>query len=255
MKRVIHKYIPAIFTLYIAINTILSLYGSQLCESQGCNLVKSLTTIEAIYINIAGLVFALIILILSIQLDKNIKYKIFLEYLLYIGFIFESVLIVFQIRLLETICYYCFGVFGFIAILSLYHLNRVKLITTFVTILMAFFLLKFIPYTNVLDNNQTTYLFTSQTCKHCKAVKEYFEVNKIDYKNLDVALAQNQNLLSQFNINSIPTLFIKNSKGIEILNGEKEIIERFESKKNPNQPTSINFNSNEESCNINTICE
>jgi glutaredoxin len=260
MKKIFNIYIPILFLIYIFVNMLLNLFGAEICKSEGCSIVKSLTTIEPNFLNILGLLFASLILFLSQKSFKSDSYSKYLNYILFCGFVFESVLIIFQIRLLDSLCYYCLGIFGFITILSLYHLERVRVISTFLMILIAFFMLKFIPYKAILDESTTTYMFTSKSCKHCIVAKEYLNSNSIEFKNLDVEKIENQNFLTQFGIDSIPTMLIKNGQNFELIKGDRAIIDYFESLKNINFHQeegifSIQPSSEEEECRINTICE
>jgi len=272
LKKILYLYIPSIFSIYILVNLTSLLLGSQICESSGCKIVDSLTKIEPLYLNILGALFSFTLIFLGFKYLKTQKefYQNSFKTILFTGFLFESILIIFQLTLLDSICYFCFGVYAFITILALLTLKPLNVIFAFIALFIAFNTLKFIPYNSkLLDKDNSYYIFSSEDCKHCKNLKKYLIEKEVKYIKKDVTKIENTHMLSSFNIKTIPTLFAKTNKGFDIVVGDEKIIEYLESKNSldfsfgatTNSFSNFNFsndtatNNSGDGCSITEICE
>lgn len=225
-------YLPLLFAFYIFSNLVLTLNGSALCESEGCKLVDSLTSVKPLYLNILGLLFALSLFFLELLYRKKQKqvFQSLRNILLLNGLVFESILIAFQVFVVKEFCLFCLGVYAFIIVLSFFLLKPSTLLAP-TSIFLAFASLQFIPFNATLQDVKTPntyYIYSSKSCEHCKKLKTYLNEKLIPYIEKDISKAENLFILKYYGIDTIPAMFVKHNQGFEIYVGDQKAINYFQ---------------------------
>jgi len=121
------------------------------------------------------------------------------------------------------------GVYAFLAITLLLTARKYTLaiIPAVISVLMALSFLA-IPASKTFIEQDGTYLIQSPTCPHCKKVKKYMHENNIEFTKIDIKEIEAQHFATFINFKSIPILVIKEGKNIKIINGDKNIIDSYE---------------------------
>ena len=88
-----------------------------------------------------------------------------------------------------------------------------------------------IPQTKSFVIKKGNYLIQSSSCEHCKKVKKYLTINRIAFSKIDIEEIEAKNFATFLNFRQIPILIIKKRKKIEIIKGDKNIINFFETQK------------------------
>jgi uncharacterized membrane protein len=252
----------AFITLQIAL--ILS-KGEALCFNDGCRVVEKLTIIPPLYINLAGLLYFVVLFCASRwSRDRSgSRPERRPRLLLLLGLAVEGVLVSYQIFVIQTFCTYCFVILAIIVVLNLLcGWQQVRIAAPlFAAILAASAILNFSPASLLALKSETLdsgtyavrkcavpvkklYLFFSADCSHCKHVLTLlencnsceFHFNPVDSKDtlalpgLDYNPSYNPSLnrivLSLLNIPAIPVLLVQNQDGLTFIKGE-ESINRF----------------------------
>ena len=182
MKKTSLVYLPILFFLYIAIETVLKLFGSTLCESDGCALADSLLNFDSIYLNFIGLIDASIILIAGWLSYKKRIDKVFFYLVLFASLAFESIMIGYQFFVSPVMCKFCLGVYSFLIIMTILSSYR-RLVAVIPVIASIWIALSFLamPKTEAFVIKDGNYLIQSPTCSHCKKVKKYLKENNIEF--------------------------------------------------------------------------
>ena len=256
------RIIALIASIGVGIQTVLNLFsGSSICPTQGCKIVEELTLIQPFWLNLSGLFFFLAVF-WSLKALKN---KTFFSIdpvgvLLLGGFIFDGVLLAYQIFVVNTFCLYCFCVFACVLVLNVMHGRRQSAwsLTALAVILLSFSILRFAS-----DNGQPerfslkaaawgvrscsaptkeVYLIFSSSCPHCKKVIQSLDqcnscdlyLNPIDHietlnlagiERIDTFTPQtNRHMLELLDINAIPVLVSKGPDSYDIIRGEDNIL-------------------------------
>lgn len=228
MKKVSFIYLPIIFFLYIAIETLLKSIGSTLCESDGCALADALLRFDSLYLNYIGLIDAIAILGAGWLSYKRYINEKFFYLVLFASLAFESIMIGYQFFVSPEMCKFCMGVYAFLivmVVLSLYK-RLIIIIPVIVSIWVSLSFLA-IPKTEAFVIKDGNYLIQSQTCSHCKKVKEYLKENNIEFTKLSIEDVEAKNFVTFLNFKSIPILITKEGKSVQVINGDKNIIESF----------------------------
>jgi glutaredoxin len=232
MKKVSFIYLPILFFIYVTVEAVLKLFHSTLCESTGCLLADSLLRFDSIYLNFIGVFDALAILMVGIlTFNKKITEKLFFVVLISSLF-FETIMLGYQYFASPEMCKFCMGVYTFLLIMTLlsskkYFIMVVPAVIALITSLSFLAIPKSAPF--VIKNGN--YLIQSITCPHCKKVKEYFKEHQIEFTKLTIDDIEARNFATFLNFKTIPILIIKDGKNINIINGDKNIIEFFDKKK------------------------
>jgi len=228
MKKVSFIYLPAIFFIYIAIETVLKLLGSSLCESNGCALADALLRFDSIYLNFIGLFDALIILLAGwLSYKKRIDEKFF-YIILFASLSFESIMIGYQFFVSPEMCKFCMGVYAFLIVMIV--LSSYKRLLIIIPVIISIWVsMSFLamPKSEAFVTKDGNYLIQSPTCSHCKKVKAYLKENRIEFTKIDIKDVEAKNFATFLDFTSIPILIIKDGKDIKIINGDKQIIDSF----------------------------
>lgn len=220
---------PLLFLLYIASELYLKLNKSSMCASSGCELAGALLKFDNLYLYYFGILAASTILILGILSYRKIIPEILFFIVLISSLLFETIMLGYQYYASPEMCVFCMGVYGFLwSILLLsswkYFFMTIPAVLALVTALS--FLA--IPKATSFLPKDGTYLLQSETCPHCKKVKDYMNENNIDFTKIDINQIEAQNFAKFLNFTTIPILITKEGQTIKIINGDKDIINSYE---------------------------
>lgn len=231
MKKISFIYLPILFFIYIAVETLLKLNHSTLCESSGCQLAGSLLWFDSIYLNFMGLANAFVLLVLGWFSYKKVLSKKFFYLVLFASLLFETILIGYQYFVSPEMCKFCLGVYGFLVLMMLLSARKyfLMVLPVIISVITALAVLS-IPKSEAFVVKDGNYLIQSISCKHCKKVKEYMNSESISFKKIDIESVEAQNFATFMNFKTIPILLIKDGNNVQIVNGDKDIIDFFDSK-------------------------
>ena len=228
MKKTSFVYLPILFFLYIAIETVLKLFGSTLCHSDGCALADNLLNFDSIYLNFIGLIDAIMIVVAGWFSYKKKIDEFFFYLILFASLAFESIMIGYQFFVSPEMCKFCLGVYSFLIVMTILAVTKRLLIVVPVVIsiwvAMSFLAM---PKTEAFVIKDGNYLIQSPTCPHCKKVKEYLKENNIAFTKLKIEDVEARNFATFLDFKSIPILIVKDGKNVQIINGDKRIIDSF----------------------------
>jgi len=222
---------PMIILSYLFINLYSIMIGASWCQSEGCEVSKSLLLIDQTDLySIAIVAFAILLLIgIKILKTDSEKLKEFYEFSIFTIMICETILLSYLYFKSGTLCVTCF-IFYILVIIN-YLLVSIKSKKLFVIPFL-------IGSIGVLDLNVDTSsnksltakytLLQAESCEHCKKVKEYLKENSITYKKEDYS--KYSGLFGSLNITKIPVMIVKNNEhNLLILNGVSEITSYLDS--------------------------
>ncbi|SFV55380.1 Vitamin K epoxide reductase [hydrothermal vent metagenome] len=228
MKKLSFVYLPILFFIYLAVEAVLKLNHSTLCESTGCLLADNLLWFDSIYLNFMGLADALIILALGwLSYKKAISEKLFFL-VLFASLGFETILLTYQYFASPEMCKFCMGVYTFLVVIMLLSSKKyfLMVVPVIVSVIVALSFLT-IPKSEAFVTKDGNYLIQSATCKHCKKVKKYLHENNISFTKLNIDDIEARNFATFLNFKTIPILIVKEGKQIHIINGDNNIIDSF----------------------------
>lgn len=216
---------PMIILSYLFINLYLIMIGSSWCQSEGCEVSKSLLNIDQteLYALAIGAFGVLLITGLNILKKDSSKLKKFYKFSLFTIILCETILLSYLYFKSGTLCISCF-IFYLLVIIN-YLILDIKskniFVIPFLIASIGLLDLDVITTPNESINSKYT-LLQSENCEHCLKVKEYLKDNTIEYKKEDYA--KYSGLFSSLNITKIPVMIVKNNENnLLILNGVGEI--------------------------------
>ena len=254
--------ISLIASFITALQAVIGLiYGSIICPNSGCRVVEGLTAISPLYLNFLGLLFFQgVFWGLRFQKNKSTQSVDLLGIFLIAGLVFDSILLAYQIFVVQTFCGYCLLIFVLVLTLNLFYGKRqmVAGIAILGMTLFSFSALTFIP-TGVLSQSEPLktasyglkscstptkeiYLIFSSDCPYCENVLQTLSncnscdlyLNPIDNidslenmkldLNPDFSPEINRLVLGVLGINSVPVLVVKSAEGYRFIKGEKKIV-------------------------------
>jgi uncharacterized membrane protein len=256
------RIIALIASIGVGIQTLLNLFSeSGICPTQGCKIVEDLTLIQPFWLNLLGLFFFLAVFWSLKALKNKTVYSIDpVGVLLLGGFIFDGVLLAFQIFVVKTFCLYCVCVFACVLVLNVMYGRRQTAwsLTALGVILLSFSILSFgsgsaQPERLSLKRaawgirscsapTKEVYLIFSSDCPHCKKVIQSLDqcnscdlyLNPIDpietlnlagIERIDTFAPQtSRRMLELLDINAIPVLVSKGPDSYDIIRGENNIL-------------------------------
>jgi len=262
-RYTIIQWISLLACIFIGLQITFILYrGEAFCLNDSCRIVEKLTIIPALYINIAGLLYFIVLFSASSWSRNRLQSATDKPYiLLLLGLAVEGVLLSYQLFVVHTFCSYCLVIFTIIIILNiLCGWQQIRFAIPLLTaILAAFAVLNFSPASLLALRAETLaagtaavkkcdvpakklYFFFSADCPHCKNVLSVlencnnceFHFNPID-KDQTLAIsglefntsynsALNRVVLSMLEITTIPVLLAQNLEGLTFIKGEESII-------------------------------
>lgn len=230
-------FLPLLLFGYIATETYLKVKHTSLCGDVGCKLAGELLRFDALYLNyfaLAGLFFLIILGSLSL---KNKFFEVLFFMGLYAAIAFEATIISYQFIANPEPCLFCLSIFSSLLLIALFA--HVK---SFPLVLASIFALFMGLNTLAVTQNKSfvtapgLYLIQSETCSHCKKVKQYFADNAITYTAISTKEVNARGFLKFVDISTIPVLIHKEASGITLLTGDTKIIAHFESEKKGEAP-------------------
>ncbi len=240
MKKLAYIYLPFLFLIYVAVEVVLKLNNFSICDSTGCSLADNLLKFDSIYLNYAGVLIAVILVILGRLAYKNEKFEKIFLLALYPSILFETIMIVYQYWANPEMCKFCMGVYAFlIAIAFFSSLKKFLFLVPFILANVAALSFLDIPKAEVFVKKDDYYLIQSATCVHCKRTKAYLKERGIEFTKIDIDEVEPKLFLNFLDIHSIPVLVV-NDKDKKIISGEDAIKEYFanpekDSKKEPRE--------------------
>lgn len=222
-------FLPLLLFVYIAIETYLRLQHTSLCGEVGCALAGELLRFDHIYLNYFGLAGVLSLIVAGYLSRKSRFFETLFFILLYAGIAFEATIIGYQFIANPEPCLFCLSVFSSLLLIAL--LSHVKhFAAVLAAVLFIFIGLKTltIPQNRSFVTAPGLYLIQSETCSHCKRVKEYFSEHDIAYTPIASKEINARGFLKFVDISTIPVLIIKESSSMTILKGDRKIIAYFD---------------------------
>lgn len=220
--------------LFSIFNYILIITGSTLCKSDGCSLAGTMISIDKQYLYLLGALFGSLMTyisyLISDQKKETEKLQELWNVLITGALIFESIIYLHLFITTGTVCTICTVIY--ILIISIFIVTRS--FVNFIPIILSVFLALSLMQTSKINfkvNSQYT-LFQSETCPHCKNVKNFLNDNSIVYSKVNALDSESYSFLQSLNISSIPVLLEKTNDGYRIIEGDTNIINSFNKKNN-----------------------
>ena len=249
----------AIITLQVAF---ILAKGEAFCLNDGCKVVEKLTIIPPLFINLAGLLYFIVLFCASRWAKPRSGGSIDRPgLLLLLGLAVASVLLSYQIFVTRAFCSYCLVIFAIIIALNLLSgWRQIRFAVPLLgAVLASFAVLNFSPASLLALKSESLasgtyavrkcaepakklYFFFSSDCPHCKNVLSVlencnsceFHFNPIDKKqvlalsgleyNPSYSSSLNRVILSMLDISTIPVLLVQNPDGLTFIKGEEGII-------------------------------
>ena len=175
MRFFARVFLPFLLLVYIGIETYLKLQHTSLCGEVGCKLAGELLRFDLIYLNYFGLASVLSLLFLGYRSLKSTFFETLFFIVLYAAIAFEATILSYQFIVNSEPCIFCLGVFSSLLLIALF--SQVKHFTIIIAAVLSILLglsTLTIPQNRSFITIPGLYLIQSETCPHCKKVKEYF---------------------------------------------------------------------------------
>lgn len=237
---------PMIILSYLFINLYLIMIGSSWCQSEGCEISKSLLNIDQTDLYSVAIVAFGIFLFTGLKILKtdSEKLKIFYKFSIFTVMISETILLSYLYFKSGTLCISCFIFYTLVIINYIFLDFKNKNIFVIPFIVATISLLDLNVNTSSNDSISDKYtLLQSDKCEHCKEVKAYLQENSIVYNKEDYS--KYSGLFSSLNITKIPVLIVKNNENnLLILNGVSEIFNYLKINEKPIEIISTQYTNN-----------
>ncbi|WP_169309470.1 vitamin K epoxide reductase family protein [Hippea maritima] len=235
--------------------------NSSICHSQGCALVAKHVRYGEISILIIGCIFFFVLLVSSSIEEKNPKISNIIDLMLNAALAAEGFLVGYQLFRIHKICYFCFGIFITIVILSLLRLTQKKpqIWAGFASFLIVLGLTWMILPSQQIETIplRNKALLYSNSCPHCEKI-----IKEIQQKNMKVKFLPIEKyaiILKSLGIDKIPVLIVKKKTKLEMIIGDKEIenyLKLNTKKEKNNYQTPFNYTlPSENACTIDKECK
>jgi glutaredoxin len=245
MKLFSRVILPILLIIYIAVETYAKLNNTSICGTTGCELAGELLRFDSLYLNYFGAAGAVAVMLFGWLSLKQKTFEKLFYITLYAAIAFESIMIAFQVLANPEPCIFCMGVYSGLLAIALFA--NWKYLLFAMPMILALFLSMgslSIPKNQALISSDGNYLIHSESCPHCKKVKEYFAQEKIEYSPISIVDPSGRSLLKSLGYKQIPVLIVKKDNHIQIFKGDHDIMDHFK----PNTSTS---SSTQESSSIN----
>ena len=228
MKKISFIVLPILFFIYIAVETYLKLNHSSLCETSGCQLADALLRFDSIYLNFIGMASAIAIIVVGLLSYRGIISEKLFFLVVGASLLFETIMLGYQFFASPEMCIFCMGVYAFLIVILLLASAKYFAITA-IGAISVFVSLSFlaIPSAKPYLTENGNYLLQSENCGHCRKVKEYMSEHDIKFTKIDISDIEAQNFATFLNFKTIPILLVKDGQNINIINGDKDIIDSF----------------------------
>jgi len=237
-------FLPFLLLLYISIETYLKLQHTSLCGDVGCKLAGELLRFDPMYLNYFGMFSVCILLLLGYASLKHKPMERLFFMVLYAAIAFETTILFYQFISNPEPCLFCLGIFSTLLSIALFSKPRnfAVVLAVMLSIFLALNTLA-ISKNKAFVSSEGMYLIQSNTCGHCKKVKQYFEEHNIAYTPISIQEVNARSFLKFVDISNIPVLVIKNNTGISLLTGDKKIIAHFKKTKKEDRTESVQTSS------------
>lgn len=220
-----YRFMPMIILSYLFINLYLIMIGSTWCQSEGCEVSKSLLKIAQTDLYTLAIVSFGVLLFIGLKILKTDSAKLKELYKLgvFAIMICETIFLSYLYFKTQTLCITCF-IFYLLVIINYIMIDpKDKKVLIIFFIIAALGLLKLDVNTKSNPSIDAKYtLLQSPTCEHCKKVKSFLKENNIAYTKEEYS--KYSGLFSSLNITKIPVMIVKNNENnLLILNGVSEI--------------------------------
>ena len=228
MKFISRVVLPLILFLYIATEGILKWQKSSLCHSTGCELAEQLLRFDSLQLYAMGAIGALLIATLGYASIKKDSFTKLFYMALYSAVAFESIMIGYQVLVNPEPCKFCLGVYGLLLLTALLS-NWRYLLYALPAIAAIFISLGSlaIPKNQAIIGANGYYLIKSETCPHCIKVKKFMKEEHIPYTPIASSDTTARSFMTDMNITQIPVLIVKENSRIQVIKGDKIIIEHL----------------------------
>lgn len=225
-------FLPFLLLAYIGIETYLKLQYSSLCGEVGCKLAGELLRFNPIYLNYFGFLSVLALFFSGYRSLKSSFFETLFFVILYAAITFEATILSYQFIVNPEACLFCLGIFSSLLLIALFnHLKNFPVVIVVVLSILLGLSTLAIPQNRSFITTPGLYLIQSDTCSHCKKVKEYFAKQQINYTAIPAQDVNARGFLKFVDITTIPVLVIKETSGMTLLKGDKKIIAHFETQK------------------------
>lgn len=235
--------------------------GTLICPNEGCQVVERLTSVPPMVLNLMGLLFFLIVLLLARRPKEDARTGAgLLGLVLVSGLAFEAGLFAYQVFVARAFCSYCLTVLALVVAMNLFYGVRQWVAggAVFAAVVLSFSVLTFLPvgaggqphslktasYASKACSNPTkeVYLIFSSNCPHCQNVIDilsecnscYLYLNPIDETvNLSLVGLEtnpgfspqvNRFVLNSLGIDTVPVLLARDADGYRVIRGEERIL-------------------------------
>ena len=230
-------FLPLLLLGYIGTETYLKIKHTSLCGEVGCKLAGELLKFDALYLNYFALAGLFSLILLGYLSLKNRFFEALFFMGLYAAIAFEATILSYQFIANPEPCLFCFTIFASLLLIAFFaHTKSFPVVLTSVFALFLGLNTLSITQNKAFVTEPSLYLIQSETCGHCKKVKQYFADNDIAYTAISTKEANARSFLKFVNISTIPVLIKKEASGITLLTGDKKIITHFESQKKLDVP-------------------
>ena len=236
MKFISRVVLPLILFVYIAVEGVLKLQKSSLCHSTGCELAEELLRFDSLQLYAVGAIGALLIAVLGYASTKRESFTKLFFITLFSAVAFESIMIGYQVFVNPEPCKFCMGVYGLLLLTAL--LSSWRYLLYALPMIAAIFISLgslAIPKNQAIVGANGYYIIKSDSCPHCIKVKNFMEEEHISYTTIDPSDTTARSFMTDMNITQIPVLIVKENSRIQIIKGDKIIIEHI---KNSQKDTS-----------------
>ncbi len=243
MRFFARVFLPFLLLGYIGLETYLKLQHTSLCGEVGCKLAGELLKFNALYLNYFGLAAVFTLVFLGYRSLKNPFFETLFFIALYAAIAFETTILSYQLIANPEPCLFCLGIWSSLLVIALFsHVKNFAVVIAFtLAILLALSTLT-ISKNKAFVSAPGFYLIQSESCSHCKKVKQYFADHDIKYTPVSTKEVNARAFLKFVDISTIPVLIMKDRANITLITGDKKIIAHFEAKKEPENTVEIRQN-------------
>ena len=229
LQYVARVILPLLLFIYIAIESYFKLHHTSLCSATGCKLAGELLRFPSLYLNMVGLIGALLLLLLGILSLKKASFEPLFRVVSYSAVAFEATVLSYQLYANPQLCHFCLGVFGLLLLIALLqHLRTFYIpLMSVGAIIVAMGTLAIFHNQSIIEA-QGNYLVFSNHCPHCKKVKAYLAKEKIAYTPISINNPSARFVLKFMGIETIPVWIEKSAKKRTLYIGDSAILSHLQ---------------------------
>lgn len=218
-------------TIFVLAEIIMQLFGTSICQTEGCKVVAQHVRFGDLSILFIGIVtFSLLAVLSYLDLYLNKKgIDPLINLILIVSLACEGFFTGYQAFAIHTPCVLCLIILGIMVALGIIRLlaGEKAMIAGFVSLAAVFGMFYLVlPATTAipLPEHDRFVLFYSKECKYCAEILREFEENKIPVNHLEVN--GYVDYLKGMGIEHVPTLYVNNQHQKIFITG-KDAIRRY----------------------------